>query len=343
MDYQKEEILLSSKIEEYKKFLELHELTYEPTDYTLGLYDNGRLIGCCSLGGYCIKLLAIDEQYQGMGLTNTLVAEMIKRVYQQGHDNVFIFTKPEKEFEFNKLGFYTIVKTDKVLFLENNKNGISSYTNKLKSQSRPGNKIAAIVMNANPFTLGHKALVERASKENDVVHLFVVKEDKSVFPYNVRLKLIKDGVAEFTNVVVHEGSDYIISTATFPTYFIKSKDTIPDVYARLDALVFLEHIVPALGINVRYIGTEPFSKTTNMYNGVLKGEFAKKHITLVEMERIKLGDEVVSASRFREHIRNNEKEAAFRLLPKTTQDFLETDEGKQIIEKVKQMKANQRH
>lgn len=340
MNYQKEEIRVGSKLEEYKKFLEKHELTYEETEFTLGLYDNNKLIGCCSLDGKCIKLLAIDDDYQGMGLTNTLVSEMLVITYKKGFDNVFIYTKPEKEFEFNKLGFYTIIKTKDVLFLESKKNGIKDYCHSLKKID--GKNIASIVMNANPFTLGHYSLVEKASKENDVVHLFVVKEDKSVFPFTTRVKLIKKGVKEFDNVIVHEGSDYIISSATFPTYFIKSKDSIPDIYARLDALVFLEYIVKALGITSRYVGEEPYSRTTKMYNEVLKEEFKKHNVDLVEVPRTSKG-EVISASKVREYLKNDELEDAYKLLPQTTIDFLESEEGSKVIKAIKKMKKDQRH
>ena len=37
-------------------------------------------------------------------------------------------------------------------------------------------------MNCNPFTLGHKYIVEKAARENDNVIIFVVEEDKSSFP-----------------------------------------------------------------------------------------------------------------------------------------------------------------
>jgi len=343
MNYSKEEIVTNNKMKEYKEFLEKHELTYEETDYALGLYDNNKLIGCCSLTGNCIKLLAIDETYQGQGLTNTLVGHMLKKVYMSGRMNAFIFTKPEKEFEFNKLGFYTIVKTDDVLFLEKRSEGISSYLKTLEKYRVEKEKTASIVMNLNPFTLGHKSLIEKASKENNHVHVFIVKEDKSVFPYNIRLELLKKGTEEFDNVTIHEGSDYIVSSATFPTYFIKSKDEIPKIYARIDALVFAKYISKALNISKRYVGSEPLSKTTNMYNNTLKEVLGEEGIEVIQIERSESKGRVISASYVRNYIREGRLEDAFNLLPETTIDFLKSDTGKEIIKKIEVMSENQRH
>ena len=343
MNYSKEEIITNSRINEYKEFLKKHELTYEETDYTLGLYDSGRLIGCCSLTENCIKLLAIDDLYQGQGLTNTLVGDMIKRVYMSGRMNAFIFTKPEKEFEFNKLGFYTIVRTEDVLFLEKRSDGIGSYLKKLEKHRIKEDRVASIVMNLNPFTLGHKSLIEKASRENDHVHVFIVKEDKSVFPYEVRLALLRKGTEEFENVTVHEGCEYIVSGATFPTYFIKSKDEIPKIYARVDALVFAKYIAKTLGINRRYVGSEPLSKTTNMYNSVLRDVLGEEGIEVVEAARTEAEGRVISASYVRSYIREGRLEEAFKLLPETTIEFLRSDRGKEIIKKIEKMSTEQRH
>ncbi len=344
MSYIIEEIKTNTQKGEHLEFLKRFELTYEDSDYTIGLYDMEKLIGCCSLSASCIKLLAIDEGYQGQGLTNQLISHMLKRLYQKGLTNVFIFTKPEKEFEFTHLGFTTIIKTEDVLFLEKRKDGISSYANNLKNQRVEGSKIASIVMNLNPFTLGHRSLIERAARETDHVHVFIVKEDKSVFPYDIRIKLLREGTKDLSNVTIHEGSDYIISSATFPTYFIKSKKKveIPRIYARVDALIFKEYVVKPLGITCRYVGSEPLSKTTNMYNGVLR-EVLGDEIDVIEVPRTEINGRVISASYVRNFIREGNLQEAYKLLPISTVEFLETARGKEIIEDIKKMSKDRRH
>ena len=73
----------------------------------------------------------------------------------------------------------------------------------LEKTKKEGNKIAAIVMNANPFTLGHLHLVEKASKENDILHLFIVSEDKSIIPFNERKQLIMEGTSHLKNIIYY--------------------------------------------------------------------------------------------------------------------------------------------
>ncbi len=88
-------------------------------------------------------------------------------------------------------------------------------------------------MNANPFTLGHRHLVEQAAAQCDALHLFVVREDASFFPFSARLEMVRAGVAHLPNVVVHEGSQYIISRATFPAYFLKETGKVQQAWSEI--------------------------------------------------------------------------------------------------------------
>lgn len=108
-------------------------------------------------------------------------------------------------------------------------------------------------MNANPFTLGHRYLVEQACKENDWLHLFMVSEDASYFPYAVRKRLIKEGTADLKNIIYHDSGPYIISSATFPSYFQKDDLAVIESHANLDLAIFVK-IAERLGIKARYVG-----------------------------------------------------------------------------------------
>lgn len=55
--------------------------------------------------------------------------------------------------------------------MENKRTGFSGYLNTLEKQKEEAPRMAALVMNANPFTLGHQYLVEKAAAENDLLHL----------------------------------------------------------------------------------------------------------------------------------------------------------------------------
>lgn len=86
-------------------------------------------------------------------------------------------------------------------------------------------------MNANPFTLGHLYLTERASAENDTVHLFMVSEDASLIPFKVRRRLVTEGTSHLDNIIYHDSGPYIISSATFPSYFQKDMDSVIESHA----------------------------------------------------------------------------------------------------------------
>ena len=58
-------------------------------------------------------------------------------------------------------------------------------------------------------------------------------------------------------------------------------------------------------------------------------------IEVHEIERLNKDNEAVSASRVRNFLKNGENEKAFLLLPETTRAFLETTQGKEIIERMK--------
>lgn len=57
-------------------------------------------------------------------------------------------------------------------------------------------------------------------------------------PFAVRRKLVEAGVAHLPNVVLHDSGPYIISNATFPSYFLKDEAAVIDGHARLDLAVF---------------------------------------------------------------------------------------------------------
>ncbi len=335
MYYICEELITTKQKKEYKIFLEQSGLQYEESDIQLGVYNGSQLIGGVSLDKNCIKLLRVSCNYEGIGISNILISNIIKIAYEKGIEHLFVYTKVEHEEKFNKQGFYTIYKTDSVLFLENKSNGIYNYIKELEKFKSNEKNSCSLVMNLNPLTKGHEYLIKKASECNDYVHVIIVKEDKSLFPYEVRLNILNQVCKKYNNVKVHSGSDYIISNATFPTYFIKSKENITPIYAELDANIFGSYIGKALNINRRYIGTEPFSKTTNLYNEILKSVLPKYGIEVIECERYTIDNEVVSASKVRNYIKEGNLDKAYNLLPIESINFLKTKEGKEIIEKIK--------
>ncbi len=339
MYYTRRVIRSSSDKHKYEGLLKSSDIKYEELSFAFGVFDGENLIGAISLDGNCIKQVCVDDEFHGEGIAGTLVSEIIAYASTQGIVDLFVFTKPSYEKVFTSMGFAVIVKTSAVLFLENNKRGISCYVEKLKNSFVDLPNIGAIVMNLNPITNGHLYLIEEAVKRSDHVHLFLVKEDKSSFPYEVRKALLTESVKHIKNLTIHSGSEYIISSTTFPTYFIKSGEDINQVYPYVDAMIFTNYIAKALNINVRYVGTEPYSKTTNVYNEVLKDVLPMHNVEVVEIERVKIDDEIVSASKVREMIRNDEMLKLINFVPSCVVDYLNSEEAKHIIEKVKEKQS----
>lgn len=202
---------------------------------------------------------------------------------------------------------------------EENMAGLKKYIDKicvLKPQ------IGAIVMNCNPFTLGHRYLIEYAASRVAVLYIFAVQEDRSFFPFEDRIELIRRGTADFKNVVVLPSGNFIISSLTFTDYFGKSKLQEKKIDASLDLEIFGRYIAPALGITVRFAGEEPIDKVTMQYNEQMQKILPRYGIKFVVIPRKKAEGEVISASRVRQLLKTKNFVAIKQLVPETTYNYL---------------------
>ena len=175
-----------------------------------------------------------------------------------------------------------------------------------------------VVMNCNPFTLGHRYLIEQAAKQVERLYVMVVKEDCSIFAYTERKAMVEQGVADIENVNVIDGSDYAISRATFPTYFLKRLDNAADTQMLLDLDLFRRHIAPALGATVRFVGTEPTDQLTRRYNQLMHE--ALKDVR--EINRLEKDGNAVSASRVRKAMEEGDMNTIRQLVPPTTLPYI---------------------
>ena len=182
--------------------------------------------------------------------------------------------------------------------------------------------IGAIVMNCNPFTNGHRYLVERAAAEVDYLYVFVVEEDKSLFPFADRLKLVTEGLSDIENVRVLRSGKFIISTITFPGYFTKDSAKEVSVDTSLDLRLFCKFIVPALGIRIRFAGSEPTDIVTRQYNIAMKETLPEYGVKFTEIERITSNDTVISASTVRKLLEKQNWEGIRELVPEVTFEYL---------------------
>ncbi|API88090.1 [citrate (pro-3S)-lyase] ligase [Marinilactibacillus sp. 15R] len=290
-------------------------------DLVIGIYEEDKLIATGAVFGNVIKCVAVCKKYIGGSVVGLLVSRLEELIYQD-YDSCYLYTKPEVTSSFRYLGFQEIARVDDVLvFMEKALNGFSEYLKQIKKFRKPGRKQAALVINANPFTLGHQYLVEIAAKENDVVYVFVVSEDRSYVPFEDRYYLVQKGTEHLSNVVVLETGPYLISQATFPSYFLPEKIDVTMIQAKLDAILFKGKIAPAMNISYRYAGEEPLSKTTAIYNEQMKNVFDKK-VQLIILERKRIEEQVISASIVRELWRKGDLKAIRPFVPQATFSYI---------------------
>lgn len=320
-----------------QNFLKSMELKYdEGVEYTVNLVtQDGDIAATGSLQQNVLKCVAVDDRYQGMGLSSKVVTLLMNRAMEKGNTHLFVFTKPKNIAMFSDLGFFKIIETDDVLLMENTRDGIKKYVQSLERPQKENGTVGAIVANCNPFTNGHRYLIETAASRCDVLHLFVLSEDRSAFPAAVRYELVKEGIKGIDNVILHHTSDYLISSAVFPTYFIKEQGRAESINCELDLRIFCEYFAKELGITRRFVGTEPFCPVTSAYNAAMKKTLGEYGIEVVEIPRKKEQDVEISASRVRACMKEGDYETIKNIVPQSTLDFLLSDKGKAIAEKLR--------
>ena len=308
----------------WKELMELSGLNAnEAVDFSIGLFDKDTLIATGSSKNNIIKCLAVKKEYQSENLLVTIVQEIINHFYDENIRHFFLYTKPENHLIFKSLGFKEIIQTEKVLFMEQGVPDFTDYMEKLRKVKSNKALIGSIVMNANPFTKGHQYLVEEASKKCEHVFVFVLTEDLSEFSNTDRFEMVQMGVSHLNNITVLPTDDYIISSATFPTYFLTEElnSSLVETQAKLDATLFKDKIAPILDITYRFVGEEPFSPTTNLYNEAMKQVF-KGSIQLEIIPRKSIEGNIISATKVRKAIKEGNDKLLLEFLPQTTYDYI---------------------
>jgi len=333
------DIILAKEKTEIKAFLKTFNLEYESDiEETIAIFAQDTLIATASYAHNIIKCVAIKESCQGQNMTATLVSELLKRLNQKQRHHVFVYTKPEQAHLFEALGFKMIVESLNMTLLEKG-DTITRRLEALKDKYHLlDHQKAAVVVNANPMTKGHFHLIETAAKNHDEVLVFVVEEDRSFFPFNVRFEIVKKACEPLKNVTVLPSDAYLVSYATFPKYFLKHEAIITKEHALIDVLTFKAYYMNIFNITDRYVGEEPLSPMTNTYNETMKEHLSTRfHI----VNRLKYNNRVISASDVRKMLKEHEPDHLTPYIVKPTLDFLKTKEGAEIIERIRS--KTQRH
>ncbi len=303
-------------------------------DYICAMYDeNYKIIATGSCFTNTLRCFAVSKDHQGEGLLNEIITHLIDIQYQRGNIRLFLYTNISTSKFFKDLGFYEIAQVDETLvFMENRRNGFADYLSNLSCSKKEGLS-AALVMNANPFTLGHQYLVEKAASECDTLHIFIVSEDASLVPFPVRKKLVLEGTCHLPNVICHDSGPYIISNATFPSYFLKDEEAVIKGHAKLDLMVFTR-IANALSVTRRYVGEEPNSQVTGIYNQIMAEQLPLAGIECVVIPRKQALDKPISASAVRRLLQKRDFETLEKLVPVTTLNYFKSPEASSVIERI---------
>ncbi len=304
-------------------------------DYICAMVDEeNRVIATGSCFGATLRCFAVSQQHQGEGLLNEVVSHLMEYQMARGYTHLFLYTKIKSAKFFQSLGFYEIARVDGTLvFMENRRNGFPSYLSRLEKTARPGVS-GAIVMNANPFTLGHQYLVETAAGRCDTLHLFLLSEDASLVPFGVRKQLVQAGTAHLKNVVLHDSGPYIISNATFPSYFLKDDSAVIQGHAKLDLAIFVR-IARALGVTVRFVGEEPTSQVTGLYNEIMAAQLPENGIDCVILPRKQALGKAISASTVRAALQAGDWQTLSQLVPQTTLDYFRSSEAEPVLRRIR--------
>jgi [citrate (pro-3S)-lyase] ligase len=318
------ELLIRHSRREYGDWLSLLEregiLPAGALDRVYGLYEGERLVATGARCRNVLKCFAVEESYRGGAVFNEIASALITDAFRAGFEKLYVYTKKDAVRAFESLGFTLLEHVGEHLyFLERAEAGFSHYLEKL-SEWKSG-RSAAVVMNANPFTLGHRFLVEKAAAKTDRLHLFVLSDDISEFSFAVRKRLVLEGTKDLSNIVLHDTDQYLVSSATFPSYFISGEDLLTKIQATLDAKLFKYHIAPVLGITVRFVGSEPFSRTTAIYNRAMESVFAGTP-ELVVLPRLEIARRPVSATEVRHKLREGDLNGVKQLVPPSTFRYL---------------------
>lgn len=338
-------------------FLKRNGLRFDDMHYYAAITDDdGEMIAGGGLKGNVIKCVAVDDAHKGEAIANTLISHLIAHANEEGHSNVMLFTKPKNRQLFESLSFRLLAEAPEAVLMETGIGGINNTVEQLKKIKEEGEVCkennqeckkeekanlnittpqhlnsstpqhlntttplrGVVVMNCNPFTLGHRYLIEQAAKQVERLFVMVVREDCSLFAYAERKAMVEQGVAHLKNVTVIDGSEYAISQATFPTYFLKRLDDAADTQMLLDLDLFRRHIAPALGTTVRFVGTEPIDQLTRRYNQLMHEVLAGVR----ETARLEKDGNAVSASRVRKAMEQGDMSTIRQLVPPTTLPYI---------------------
>jgi [citrate (pro-3S)-lyase] ligase len=310
-----------------RALIQAQDLAFEPdVDELVGIHEAGRLVAVGARHRDILKMIAIAPSEQGGAHLGAIVSDLANRAFAAGHETLFVFTSPRNVPSFEALNFELLAVRGPVALLESG-HGLERWLEGHRGEVGSGPS-GAVVVNCNPFTLGHRWLIEQGARRVERLHVFVVREDRSEFPFDVRLRLVREGTADLPNVHILDTARYAVSALTFPSYFLKRSDDAALAQMELDVTLFGRRIAPFFRIRKRFFGSEPSCATTRRYNEAMHRLLPAFGIEAIEVPRRTAEGEAISASVVRARLR--EGGAIDALVPSTTVAFLGSEEGRAV-------------
>ena len=286
---------------------------------TVSLREDGRILACGGLEGNVIKTVAVDPSCQGQGLAEVLMTELRREAFARGHRQLFVFTKPEQRGSVSEPEPFS--------------GGLQRGGH--AAGKHPGRATPAI-LDSLPMSGGVHgggggctALrgypgapmpggSERGGLGRAGRMYLSCRRTRGCSRRRTGWRWYGRAAGSFPTCRLHPTMGYLISNATFPTYFLKDRSRGQEISCQLDLEIFAGSFAPALGLQKRFVGTEPLDPVTRQYNEALQASLPGRGIAVVELPRLEVGGQPVSASRVRACLAAGDLASVRQLVPDTT-------------------------
>ena len=186
---------------------------------------------------------------------------------------------------------------------------------------KKGEIVGSVGMHGNPFTLGHRYLIETAARQVDRLFVLLIEDDLGVFSYAERFAMAVEGTRDLPNVKIVAGGPFQATRNVFREYFVRVEPTDMRESATVDTLIFTEVIAKRLGITRRFLGDERHNPKMQFFNELMKEMLPPYGIEVIELPRAQAGGRAISASLARAAAAEGDRETLLANVPETTLRF----------------------
>ena len=195
--------------------------------------------------------------------------------------------------------------------------GLSQYRRDRVTQA------GAVILTCCPFTHGHRHLVEAAASLMQHAYVFVAEDDKSVFPFQDRLRLAIEGVRHISNATVIPGGRYIVTRKTIEKHFLGQDKQNAVKNAETELEIFARYITNALNITAFFTGDKPRNDSVaQQYDASLRAILPRCGVAYKVIPMREYAGTVISATWVRSLLRDQRFTEIERLVPPTTLAYL---------------------